>query len=228
MAPKKKGNKKAQDDWESELGETPDPIAVAHQEAKDAEIANDAPTGTVDGEPETAAPAGGLLAALKKNKTKKAKKGKIQEDWLEGEDPPTADGTNGDAAPPVDLSAKAPEEASFEDEDIFGGAGGSKKGKGGKKAAEMPAEVDEAEDKHDADGDGDEDGETGGKVLSKKEKEKEKKEREKQRKKEQVCFSMCILFALLRAMSNVCVSGFEEEGHRSNSSSESRTCETCP
>ena len=38
MGPKKKGGKKVQnDDWESELGEVPDPIAAAAAEAKSTE-----------------------------------------------------------------------------------------------------------------------------------------------------------------------------------------------
>ena len=70
MAPKKKGNKKGNDDWEAELGESPDPIAAATQDAKDADVPKDDP------EDETGGGGGGLLAALKKNKSNKKKKGK--------------------------------------------------------------------------------------------------------------------------------------------------------
>lgn len=108
------------------------------------------------------------MAALKKNRSKKAKKGKaVDNDFVEGEDPTQAN-TNGDAA--ADFASKAPEEGTFDDEDdVF--AGKPKKGK----AAPASKKAEPAEEE-----------EEGGKVKSKKEKEKEKKEREKQRKKEQV------------------------------------------
>merc|ERR1712000_396176 len=142
------------------MGETIDPIAQATADAKK----EDADQAAADEEVN----AGGLMAALRKNRDKRAKKGKpVINDFVEGED---ADGV---ATPPPteDLAAKAPTEATFDDEadDVF--AGNVKKGKGGKKQVEAPAE------------DG-EDGDGGG-VKSKKEKEREKKEREKQRKKEQ-------------------------------------------
>jgi translation initiation factor 5B len=160
MAPKKKGGKKQAEDWEADLGETIDPVAQATEEARNGDA------NTADGDAEDT-PAGGLLAALRKNKTKRAKKGKIDNDFVEGEDPTQTDSP----APEVDLSGKAPEEATFDDEELIIGAG--KQGKAGKKQP-------------DKDGDDEEDG---GGLKSKKEKEKEKKEREKQRKKEQVCFS---------------------------------------
>ncbi len=172
MAPKKKGSKKGNDDWEAELGETADSIAAATQEAKDAETAQG---GEEDG---MAAGGGGLLAALKKNKSKKQKKGKaVEEDYVEGEDPPATNGTNGHAEPGSveDLSAKAPEEATTDDllaAPATKGKGG--KGKEGKVEAAPNDDLDGLE-------------EEGGTMKSKKEKEKEKKEREKQRKKEQVC-----------------------------------------
>lgn len=164
MAPKKKGGKKAQnDDWENEVGETPDPIAQATEDAK-ANGAGDEPTANgADAADEVGG--GGLLAALKKNKNKKAKKGKPVQDFVEGEDPEGAAPT----PPAADLENKAPEEATFDDEDVF--AGNAKKSKGGKKEPEKLGNDDE---------------EDGGAVKSKKEKEREKKEREKQRKKEQV------------------------------------------
>jgi translation initiation factor 5B len=168
MAPKKKGGKKQADDWENELGETVDPIAQATADAKKEEDENAAADGDMNG----SAP-GGLLAALRKNKDKRAKKGKPVNDFVEGEDASEAAPT-----PPVDdLESKAPVEGTFDDEedDVF--AGNAKKGKGGKKQ-QGKAAADE-DDKDDEEGDG-------GGVKSKKEKEKEKREREKQRKKEQV------------------------------------------
>lgn len=169
MPPKKKGNKKGNDDWEADLGESVDPIAAATQEAKDADAAHDAAEDDVGG-------GGGLLAALKKNKKQKQKKGKpIQEDYLEGEDPPDADGTIADGQPnnENELAAKAPEEANADD--LFDAQ--PTKAKGGKGKPGKP----EAVPKDDEGSDGE-----GGGLKSKKEKEKEKKEREKQRKKEQV------------------------------------------
>ncbi len=172
MAPKKKGNKKGDDDWEADLGETVDPIAAATQEAKDADAAQDEEGKAAGGG------GGGLLAALKKNKSKKQKKGKaVEEDYVEGEDIPGTNGVNGHTEPNgiEDLAAKAPEEATTDD--LF--AAPATKGKGGKgkqgKSEAAPKE------------DGDDLEEDGGTLKSKKEKEKEKKEREKQRKKEQVC-----------------------------------------
>ena len=177
MAPKKKGNKKGNDDWEADLGEAPDPIAAANQEAKEVEAARDA-------EPDEApGGGGGLLAALKKNKSNKKKKGKVvEEDYVDGEDPlATVDGVNGHAEPNGihDLASNAPEEATTEDlfeEQVTKAKGG--KGKQGKRDGTLvPNE--------DGDGEDADEGGTGG-VKSKKEKEKEKKEREKARKKEQV------------------------------------------
>jgi translation initiation factor 5B len=166
MAPKKKGGKK-QDDWEADLGEVPDPIASATQEAKADEAQQDAAAnGNVD---DDSMGGGGLLAALRKNKTKRAKKGKLTEDFVEGEDPTGTSTPVGEAA----INGKAPEEATFDDDDVFAGTG--KKGKGSKKEPAKVSQADEDEDKDDNMG-----------LKSKKEKEKEKKEREKQRKKEQV------------------------------------------
>lgn len=167
MAPKKKGGKKQADEWEADLGETIDPVAQATADAKTAEAEQDAAEEQMNG-----GGGGGLLAALRKNKDKRAKKGKpVINDFVDGEDP------NGAVPSPsaTDLDAKAPAEATFADDgddDVF--AGNAKKGKGGKKQQETPAAEDE------------EDAEEGGVVKSKKEKEREKKEREKQRKKEQV------------------------------------------
>ena len=170
MAPKKKGNKKGNDDWEAEvLGDDLDPIAAATQDAKDVDAAKDA-------EEEGAGGGGGLLAALKKNKQNKKKKGKVVEDDVpEGEDLTAEYGIDGLANDALVNGAKAAEEANADD--LF--AAPAAKGKGGKGKPGKKTEPVEA----DADGS---DGE-GGSLKSKKEKEKEKKEREKQRKKEQVC-----------------------------------------
>jgi len=175
MAPKKKGNKKGNDDWEADLGE--DPIAAATEEAKDADVAPDA-----DEDPASGG-GGGLMAALKKNKANKKKKGKaVEEDWLEGEDAPDTNGVNGHAEPDgiQELASKAPEEANADD--LFSAQAAKVKGgkgKQGKKEGNLAPN-------EDAEASGDE----GGNIKSKKEKEKEKKEREKQRKKEQVCCSL--------------------------------------
>jgi len=160
MAPKGKKGKKAGDDWDEGLGESVDPIAQADADAKAADAAADA-------EEETGG--GGLMAALKKNKEKRKKKGKdVGNDDLDGETvTPTVDES-------LDLAAKAPEEATMDDEDVFGAP--AKKGKGGKggKQAQQPAKDTAGDD------------EEGGGVKTKAQKEKEKKEREKQRKKENV------------------------------------------
>jgi translation initiation factor 5B len=162
MAPKKKGGKKAQDDWENEIGESVE--APTEAPSKPTEE-----NGTANGEEEEMG-GGGLLASIRKNRARKAKKGKVVEDFVEGEDPSQEDGGNTPA--PVDLASKAPVEANAEDEDVFGQP--TKKGKGGK------AQSKEKEPENEDDGEG-------GHLKTKKEKEKEKKEREKQRKKEQVC-----------------------------------------
>lgn len=168
MAPKKKGNKKGNDDWEADLGET---VAAATQEAREADAAQDAAE-------EEASGGGGLLAALKKNKSKKQKKGKpVPEDYLDGEDPPAVDGVvdNGVADATDEPAIQAPAEANADD--LFN-AQHTTKQKGGKGKPTKP----EAGAKEDEE----ESGEEGGGLKSKKEKEREKKEREKQRKKEQV------------------------------------------
>ena len=169
MAPKKKGNKQQDDDWEAELGEAaPDAVGDANPEEPAAE-----------GE-ETGGGGGGLLAALRKNKNKKAKKGKPANDFIEGEDP--AQEANGGA---VDLDSKQPEEGNLDDEeDVFAG----KSQKNAKAAAEA-AKAQQAEAQA---GDGD-----GFRVKTKKEKEKEKKEKEKQRKREQVGFHTFFLTLFL-------------------------------
>ncbi|KAI0387472.1 hypothetical protein F5Y04DRAFT_4951 [Hypomontagnella monticulosa] len=159
MPPKKKGNKKAADDWEAELGES---IAPTNGDATAAAAA--APE---ENNGEEDAPAGGLMAMMKKNREKRKKKG-LSENFVDGEDAPSAE-------PAADVAAKAPEEATMDDEFALP----EKKGKGGKQNKQQQAAKPAAADAGD-----DEMGE-GGRMLTKAEKEKLKKEREKQRKKEQ-------------------------------------------
>lgn len=155
MAPKKKGNKKGQDDWETDLGES-----IAPQGANGEPNSDDA---NANGDDETASGGGGgLMAQLRKNKDKRKKKGRQDNDFVDGED---ASG----AAPPAVDADKAPEEATIDDEFDLP----AKKGKGGKGKPEPAATA------------ADDDGEDGGRILTKAEKEKLKKEREKQRKREQ-------------------------------------------
>ncbi|PYH79924.1 hypothetical protein BO82DRAFT_339226 [Aspergillus uvarum CBS 121591] len=157
MAPKKKGNKRQEEDWEADLGESA-PTAASPP----AEDAAAAPAEEDNGM------GGGLLAALRKNKAKKGKKGKPVNDFVEGED--AAQETN-DAA--NDFASKQPEEGGFDDEDdVFSGKAKPNKKAAAAAAAAAPAPKDAGDD-----------GEI--RVKSKKEKEREKKEREKQRKKEQ-------------------------------------------
>lgn len=179
MGPKKKGGKKQQEeDWEADLGE-------AAPTAQESEVpANGDAEANGDGDGDGEGVGGGLLAALKKNRSKKAKKGKnVDNDWEAelGEDISQAN-TNGDAT--ADLASKAPQEGSFEDEDdVFSGKP--------KKPAPKAQPKQEQEE------------EGAGGLKSKKEKEKEKKEREKQRKKEQVCQPPMVtddLLALLTAV----------------------------
>jgi len=132
MAPKKKNNKKAaDDDWETELGETPTTTAVPETKDEPAEA---------DAEEEF--PAGGLMAMMRKRQKKK--KGKqADEDFVEGEDPP--------AEELPDLTEKAPAEASIEDEFALP----DKKGKGKGKtlpAASEPAKEEDEDDERGADG----------------------------------------------------------------------------
>ncbi|CAK7273075.1 eukaryotic translation initiation factor 5B [Sporothrix epigloea] len=155
MPPKKKGGKKANDDWEAELGESIAPVSAAAPAEGD--VKND------DNEDDVSGGGGGLMAVLRKNKEKRKKKG-LSEEF---EAPSTA--AEEPAAIFVD---KAPEEATMDDEFALP----DKKSKGNKgKPAPATATADAAAD---------EDGNSG-RILTKAEKEKLKKEREKQRKKEQ-------------------------------------------
>lgn len=127
MAPKKKGNKKGQDDWEADLGET---IAPADQP----ENGNGA-AGENDAEDEE--DGGGLMAMLRKNKQKRKEKGLPE---VEAAETPEQD-----AAAVV---AKVAEEANADDEFALP----DKKGKGGKgkqapkKAAAAADDDDEGND----------------------------------------------------------------------------------
>ncbi|PGG99197.1 translation initiation factor aIF-2 [Blastomyces parvus] len=165
MAPKKKGSKKQQEDWEAELGETIPPT-TGTDDAATGEDGNDAANNANDNNNnDDDGMSGGLLATLKKNRNKKAKKGKGGDnDFVEGEDPTAAAAA---------AESKQPQEASFEDDedDVFSGTAAARQ-RAKDKAAAMKEKAKEAE-------------EEGGKLKSKKEKEKEKKEREKQRKREQ-------------------------------------------
>lgn len=155
MPPKKKGNKKAQDNWEDDLGESivPQDAAPAEPAAESAEPA------------EEEAPVSGLMAALAK-RGKKGKKGKkgAQEDWEAelGESPAAGDDP---------FAGKAPEEANFDEDDVFAGNFKPKKEPKEEKVEAKAPVVDDAP-----------------RVKTKAEKEKEKKEKEKQRKKEMVCW----------------------------------------
>lgn len=98
MAPKKKGGKRQEEDWEADLGESAPAVDAPTEDQPDA--------GAGDGEE---APTGGLMAALRKNKAKKAKKGKPANDFVDGEDPVD------------DLASKQPEEGTFDEDDVFSG-----------------------------------------------------------------------------------------------------------
>lgn len=165
MAPKKKGNKKGNDDWEADLGESIAPPAAGG-------AADAAPV-----EEEAATGGGGLMNLMRKNKEKRKKKG-LSEDFVEGETAPGADAAVSSEPIPYQIEAKAPEEANMDDEFALP----EKKGKGGKGGGKQQPAAKNAPAAKDDD-------ETGadGRVLTKAEKEKLKKEREKQRKKEQVC-----------------------------------------
>ena len=168
MAPKKKGNKKADDDWEAEaLGDSSDPIALATQQAKAADAVKDDDDAVPGG--------GGLLAAIKKNRQNKKKKGKVvEESFSDGEDTEAVGVTNGLTPNDFEATSRAPEEATADD--FFDAPATKEKAArgGASKKDAAPTEI------------GDESEVEAGGLKSKKEKEKEKKERMKQRKKEQV------------------------------------------
>jgi translation initiation factor 5B len=108
MPPKKKGNKKGQDDWEADLGES---IAPAGEQPP-----ADGANGNAEGEDDDAAGGGGgLMAMLRKRKEKRKQKGLPDEEQAE---------TVGE---PV-LAQQTAQEANVEDEFALP----DKKGKGGK------------------------------------------------------------------------------------------------
>ncbi|KAK7981596.1 hypothetical protein PG996_009286 [Apiospora saccharicola] len=154
MPPKKGKKGKAADDWEEELGESiapanGDAAPPAEGDAAAAAEEEDAPTG--------------LMAMMRKNREKRKKKG-LSEDFVDPD-------ANKPSEPVEDLTAKAPIEATADDEFALP----EKKGKGGKGGKQQPAKA--APNADDVGEDG--------RMLTKAEKEKLKKEREKQRKKEQ-------------------------------------------
>ncbi|KAJ5157169.1 Eukaryotic translation initiation factor 5B [Penicillium canariense] len=100
MAPKKKGNKRQEEDWEAELGETASNVEAPAE-------GQDQDGGENDAEEESGG--GGLMAALRKNKARKAKKGKPVNDFVEGEDAG------------ADLASKQPEEGTVDEDDVFAG-----------------------------------------------------------------------------------------------------------
>lgn len=164
MPPKKKGNKKAQqDDWEADMGES-----IVPQDAVVEEPKAEAEAAPADEE----AAGGGLMAALQRRGKKK--KNKTADFELEGEDPTVEAAEGADTS----LDSKAPQEATFDDddEDVFAGNYGKKKAKGGGAEKKEEAQEEQPEPADDT-----------GRVKTKAEKEKEKKEKEKQRKKELVC-----------------------------------------
>lgn len=129
MAPKKKGSKKAQDDWEAELGEDVAPQAPAQETSADAANGNENEDDAAGGG------GGGMMAMLRRNKEKRKKKG-IQDDFVEGEDP-TAE------AKPVNEATEATMDDEFALPDKKGKGG---KGKQDKKAAAAGDDADDAGD----------------------------------------------------------------------------------
>ncbi|KAF2747834.1 hypothetical protein M011DRAFT_467426 [Sporormia fimetaria CBS 119925] len=124
MAPKKKGNKKVQDDWEAELGES-----IVPQSADGESPAPESPAAA----PEEEAVGGGLMASLqRRNKKKKGKN--AANDFVEGEDA----GAAADAPATPDLDSKAPEEGNLDDDDVFAGNFKAKKPKAAEKKEEAP------------------------------------------------------------------------------------------
>ena len=125
MAPKKKGNKKGNDDWEADLGESVAPPAA------DAEAA----TGADD--EEATGGGSGLMNLMRKNKEKRKKKG-LSEDFVEGETAPGATEAPASSEPIPYMTEKAPEEANPDDEFAL-----SDKKKGGAKGKQQPAAGDD-------------------------------------------------------------------------------------
>lgn len=129
MPPKTKGNRKGNDDWEAELGESiaPPSAAAAADEGANGAAAD-----------EDAAPVGGLMARMNRLKEKRKKKG-LSEDFVDGESP---------AEPSASLADKAPVEATMEDEFALP----EKKGKGGKGKQQQQQQDEKKDDDEDGDG----------------------------------------------------------------------------
>lgn len=176
MPPKKKANKKAQEDWEADLGESVAPPAN--------ELATENANGDKEnGEDDAAAGGGGgLMAQLRKRKEKRKNKGLPEDDISPGDD--TAGTEPADGA-----ISKAAEEANLDVEFALPQKTG--KGPKGKHATKEPEP--------------EEDGGETGRMLTKAEKEKLKKEREKQRKKEQVRIDICCCGGSERTPANATV-----------------------
>jgi translation initiation factor 5B len=116
MPPKKKSNKKAaDDDWEAELGKNVAAADSTMSSTTDTKDDGGGEDGTADGP----APVGGLMAALRKNRSKKQKKGKVVEEF-EGQEDLLAESGEVDFQA-VDLASKAPAEGTVDDEE-FGAA----------------------------------------------------------------------------------------------------------
>ncbi|KAJ4258690.1 eukaryotic translation initiation factor 5B [Fusarium torreyae] len=151
MPPKKKGNKKnQQDDWEAELGET-----IAPPAANGADGDADAANGDDD-----EGGAGGLMATLRKNKEKRKKKG-IVEPEVPVEEPAAEE-----------PAAQAPVEANIDDEFALP----EKKGKGGKQNKQPAKKPEPAA----ADADGADDGRILTKAEKEKLKKEREKQRKKE------------------------------------------------
>lgn len=97
MAPKKKGNKKGAEEWETEINESAAPDGI-----------NDH-IGEEDGENTGS---GGLMALMRKNKEKRKKKG-IQDHFVPSEDP---SGVEQSEALQIDITSRQAPEVSIEDE----------------------------------------------------------------------------------------------------------------
>ena len=165
MAPKKKGYKKADDDWEDEvLGNTPESELlesnVTDQHAESEQPGSSSNSG-----------GGALLAAIKKNRQNKKKKGKPTDDLTLDDDGDAGVDISNDQ---IALEGKAA--AELDADDIF-----NDKVQGDTVAKSKPPKTANSPQIN-----GTEPEEPGLSLKSKKEKDKEKKEREKQRKKEQV------------------------------------------
>ncbi|KAI1498642.1 hypothetical protein F5X99DRAFT_392577 [Biscogniauxia marginata] len=158
MPPKKKGNKKADDDWEAELGES---IAPTNNNG------DAVPADETEKQDEEDAPVGGLMAMMKKNREKRKKKG-LSENFV---DP--------GAEPEANAESKAPQEATMDDEFALP----EKKGKGGKQNKQPAAKAAAAGAEDDDTGDGLKVLTKAEKEKQKKEREKQRKREQAAKKK---------------------------------------------